>query len=157
MKRKLLRSLASLIQAAILVMIVGSAYANEPAGYKIVDGIALYYAVIPAEMVRGHPKEHPEGAMHGGVPSGKHFHHVMVAVFVAKTLDRITDAEVKATVSEIGLSGETKTLEPFTIAGALTYGNYFEMPSKTIYRIKVEVRRPGSPETIETEFEYTHH
>ena len=157
MKRELLRSLASLMQAGIFVVIAGAAVASEPGGYKVADGIAVYYAVLPAEMIRGHSKEHPEGAMHGGVPSGKHFHHVMVALFEAKTLDRITDAEVEATVTEIGLSGKTKDLEPFTVAGALTFGNYFEMPSQTIYRIKVRVRKPGSPETVEAEFEYTHH
>lgn len=157
MKHKLLRSLACLAQAAILVSIAGASFASEPGGYKVVGGIGIYYAVLPAEMIRGHPKGHPEATMHGGVPSGKHVHHVMVALFEAKSLDRITDAEVKATVSEIGLSGKTKTLEPFTVAGALTYGNYFEMPSQTIYRIRVEVRRPGSPETIEALFEHTHH
>jgi len=157
MKQKLLRNLACLAQVAILVSIAGVSFASEPGGYKVVDGTAIYFAVLPAEMIRGHPKGHPETTMHGGVPSGKHVHHVMVALFEAKSFDRITDAEVKATVSEIGLAGKTKNLEPFTVAEALTYGNYFEMPSQTIYRVKVAVRRPGSSETIEAMFEYTHH
>lgn len=157
MKHKVLRSLACLAQAAILVSIAGASFASEPGGSKVVDGTAIYFAVLPAEMIRGHPKGHPETTMHGGVPSGKHVHHVMVALFEAKSFDRITDAEVKATVSEIGLAGKTKNLEPFTVAEALTYGNYFEMPSQTIYRVKVAVRRPGSSETIEAMFEYTHH
>ncbi len=157
MKHKVLRSLACLAQAAILVSIAGASFASEPGGYKVVDGTAIYFAVLPAEIIRGHPKGHPEATMHGGIPSGKHVHHVMVALFEAKSFDHITDAEVGATVSEIGLAGKTRNLEPFTVAGALTYGNYFEMPSQTIYRIRVEVRRPGSPETIEATFEYTHH
>lgn len=157
MKYKLLRSLACLAQTVIFVSIAGVSIASEPADYKVADGIGIYYAVLPAEIVRGHPKGHPEATMHGGVPSGKHIHHVMVALFEGETLDRITDAEVQATVLEIGLSGETKNLEPFTIAGALTYGNYFEMPSQTVYRIKVEVRRPDSQKVVKTVFEYTHH
>tara|TARA_R110000824_G_scaffold341081_1_gene527556 strand:- start:281 stop:754 length:474 start_codon:yes stop_codon:yes gene_type:complete len=157
MKYKLLRSLACLAQVAILSSIATVSFATEPSDYTVADGIGIYYAVLPAEIIRGHPKGHPEAAMHGGIPSGKHVHHVMIALFEGESLDRITDAEVKATVWEIGLSGETKNLESFTIAGALTYGNYFEMPSQTIYRIKVEVRRPGSPKTVETIFEYDHH
>lgn len=157
MKRQLTKSLACLAQVAILMLSAGASFANEPGGYKIAHGIVIYYAVLPAEMIRGHAKEHPEATMHGGVPSGKHYHHVMVALFEEKSLNRITNAEVKATVSEIGLSGETKNLEPFTVSGALTYGNYFEMPSQTIYRIRVEIRRPGSPEAIEGVFEYSHH
>ena len=157
MKYKLLRSLACLALGAILSSIATVSIASQPGDYIVADGIGIYYAVLPAELIQGHPKGHPETTMHGGVPSGKHIHHVMVALFDGKSLDRITDAEVKATISEIALSGETKKLEPFTVAGALTYGNYFEMPSQTIYRIRVEVRRPGSPKTIEAVFEYNHH
>ncbi len=154
MKHMTLKSLASL---AVLVSIAGTSFASEPRGYKVVDGTAIYFVVQPAEMIRTYPKGRPEAGMHGGVPSGKHIHHVMVALFDAKSFERITDASVKATVSEIGLAGKTKALEPFTIAKALTYGNYFEMPTQTVYRVKVEVRRPGSRKVIEAKFEYTHH
>jgi hypothetical protein len=157
MKHILLRILTCLAPAAILVSVAGSAFASEPGGYKVVDGTVIYFAVLPAEIIRGHPKGHAEAVMHGGVPNGKHVHHVMVALFEAGSFDRITDAEVKATVSEIGFAGKTETLEPFTVAEVLTYGNYFEMPNQTIYRITVAVRRPNSPKTVEATFEYEHH
>ena len=115
-----LRSLACLALGAILSSIATVSIASQPGDYIVADGIGIYYAVLPAELIQGHPKGHPEVTMHGGVPSGKHIHHVMVALFDAKSLDRITDAEVKATISEIALSGETKNLEPFTVAEALT-------------------------------------
>lgn len=157
MKHMTLKRLACLAQAAIFMSIASVSYASEPRGYKVVDGMALYFVVMPAEMIRTYPKGRPEAGMHGGVPSGKHIHHVMVALFDAKSFARITDAEVKATVSEIGLAGKTKALEPFTVAEALTYGNYFDMPSQTVYRIKIEVLRPGSRKSIVAKFEYTHH
>jgi len=40
-------------------------------GYRqVVDGMAVYFGIVPAELVRGHPPHHPEGTMHGGAPIG---------------------------------------------------------------------------------------
>ena len=79
-----------------------------------------------------------------------------VALFDAATGKRITGAQVSARVSELGLSGTEKKLEPMTIAGAISYGNYFRMSGTGIYRIRVQVRRPGMAQAIEAEFEYSH-
>ena len=152
-----LRYAISLAQAAIIVLVAGTAFAADAPGQKVVDGIQIYYAVTPAEIIRGYPKDAPEASMHGGMPVGRHYHHVMVALFESKSLDRITDAKVTARVREIGLSGVEKELEPIMIAGALTYGNYFKMPSLTIYKIDLAIRRPGFPHIVETSFEFRHH
>jgi hypothetical protein len=158
MKRTILKTLSLLAPLAFLLSVTtGTSLASDNEGYKTVDDTIIYFAVLPAEIIRGHQKDHPEASMHGGVPGGSHVHHIMVALFEAKTFDRITDANVEATVTEIGMAGKTKTLEPFTVAEALTYGNYFEMPSQALYRVHVTVRRPGSNKTVETTFEYTHH
>lgn len=134
----------------------GVAVAADPSGYRVVDGLTLYYAVVPAEMVRGHPKEHAENTMHGGIPKGMHSHHVMVALFAGKGLERVTDAEVKATMGEVGLAGTQKRLEPFTVAEALTYGNYFEFSPLTTYIIEFTVQRPGSSRIVKSRVEYKH-
>jgi len=144
----------------LLLMILGAqaAYAaNDAENYKVVDGVAIYFGVMPAEMILGHPKEHEERQMHGGVPAGKHRDHLVVALFDNATGKRITDAQVTATVGEIGLTGESKKLGPMKIAGTVTYGNYFDMPSRNIYRIRVQIRLPGVPRTIEAEFTHRHY
>ena len=132
------------------------AVADTHSGYFVKDGIAVYYAVLPAEIIRGHPKQHPEAAMHGGVPGGPHVHHLLLGLFEAKSLERIVDAEVTATVGEVGLAGQQRKLEPFTVAGALTYGNYFDMLPRTDYRVTAEIRRPGSKEAMRVEFDFKH-
>lgn len=149
-------ALLAFVLLATSVLSVAPAAADTHSDYLVDHGIAIYYAVIPAEMIRGHPKQHPEATMHGGVPNRPHAHHIMVALFDEASLDRIVDAEVTATVSEIGLAGEKKTLEPFTVAGALTYGNYFELRPNTTYRVRVEVKtpRPGAPASVEFEFKH---
>jgi hypothetical protein len=148
----------STLMALVISVLLASAraMANAPGGYLVDHGVAVYYAVIPAEMIRGHSSQHPEATMHGGVPNRSHVHHVMVALFDAATLERIVDAEVTATVSEIGLAGQQKRLEPFTVADALTYGNYFEMRPRTHYRIRVDIKRSGSQSAARVEFEFKH-
>ena len=147
----------SLLLAAVFSLLSGAAFAADSSDYRVVDGLAIYYATVPAEMIRGHPKGHTEAVMHGGVPAGKHVHHVMIALFDSESLERITDAQVTASVGEIGLAQTKKKLEPFAVADALTYGNYFEFSALATYTVDIEVRRSEWSKVIKTRFEYKHH
>jgi hypothetical protein len=155
--------MTNIIHLCRLVMLVAlTLVASRPStaatnsGYVVDHGVAVYYAIVPAEVIRGHSKQHSEVAMHGGVPDRPHVHHVMVAVFHASTLERIVDASVTATVGEIGLAVDQRQLEPFTVAGALTYGNYFDLLPSTDYRVRIDVSVPGSENQARIEFEYKH-
>ena len=123
---------------------------------KVVDGMAMYLGVMPAEIIRGHAKSHPEARMHGGPPAWRHRDHVVLAVFDNTTGKRIEDAEVTAEVTGLGLAPQIKPLDPMAIADTVTYGNYFNMSGDGIYRIQVRVRRPGSPRAVEATFSYRH-
>jgi hypothetical protein len=112
--------------------------------------------IVPAETIRARPEDYAEFKMHGGVPSGKSMYHVMVAVFDANTGLRVTDAQVRARVEDVGLTSEEKKLEPMQIAGALTYGNFFRMAGQGTFRITVQIRRPGATRAIEMQFEHRH-
>lgn len=144
------------IMSVIAALFLNGAYAADVPTHKVVDGMAIYLGVLPSEMVLGHPHSHTEAGMHGGVPAGKHQYHVLVALFDAASGKRIANAQVKARVSELALSGAEKKLEPMHIADTITYGNYFRMSSAAIYRIQVQIRRLGMAQTIEAEFEYQH-
>jgi hypothetical protein len=122
-------------------------------GYRqVVDGVAVYFGMMPAELVRGHPQEHPEGQMHGGVPVGEN--HIMVALFEDKTGKRITRAELTATITGPGNFKAEKKLEPMIIAGAVTFGNYFTMPGPGPYRIDLAIRLPGGTKSLRAHFEW---
>ena len=140
--------------AVLLMCVVMPAYSEETGSlHQAVAGVEIYLGVVPAAMVRDHPRQHPEGRMHGGT-TGRGY-HVMVALFEAKTGARITDAQVGARlVSSTQSAPETK-LEPMTIAGAQTYGNYFDMAPGGSYRIDVSIRRPGVAEPIHATFHWT--
>ena len=144
------------ILAAVLVVFSGAAYAQSSSDYAVVDGVAVYYAVLPAEMLRSYPQGSGEAKMHGGVPGGKHVHHLQIALLDAKTSARIEDARVSARVTEIGLGGTEKLLEPFQIGDALTYGGYFEFQKRDLYEIRVRAVLPEGGRVIEKTFEYRH-
>ncbi|MBI3777619.1 MAG: hypothetical protein HY274_01680 [Gammaproteobacteria bacterium] len=120
-------------------------------GYQqVADGVAIYFGILPAELVRGHPSVHPESGMHGGVPVGEN--HITVALFEDKTGKRITRAEVTATITGPGNFKAEKKLESMVIAGAATFGNYFTMPGPGPYRIALRIRTPGIGHDIEATF-----
>lgn len=136
-----------LLAGLLLVSPAGAAVGSYR---QVVDGVAVYFGVMPAELVRGHPREHPESEMHGGVPVGEN--HIMVALFEDKTGKRITRAEVTATITGPGNFKAEKKLEPMVIAGAASFGNYFTMPGPGPYRIAVRIRTPGIGHDIEASF-----
>ena len=143
--------------ASIMALLLASAFAADSSQHKVVHGVAIYLGVLPAEMILWHPRSRTEAEMHGGVPAGRNQQHIVVALFDNATGKRITAARVKANVSEIGLSGVQKKLEPMLIAGTVSYGNYFDMPAASNpYRINVRIELPGVAEAIEAQFDYRH-
>jgi len=110
------------------------AMADDSNRHLQVDGMSVYLGVIPAQLTQEHPK------MHGGGADREHRYHVMIALFDSKSGARITDAKLKATVSQLGLAGITEVLEPMR-GEPLSYGNYFTMRKPELYRIRVDIQR----------------
>ncbi len=134
-------------------MAAGPARAVDSEYHKVVDGVVIYLGVVPTHVVQDRPSVTP---MHRGVPGRTAYHHVMIALFEVQTGKRIKNAEVTASVQELGLASETKKLEPMEVAGAMSYGNYFAMSADNIYRIRLEIRRPEAPGVVEAQLQYVH-
>jgi hypothetical protein len=129
----------------------------DETSYRVTDNVLIYLGVLPANMIRGeHPSTHTESLMHGGVPAGADEYHVLIALFNATTYERLSNARVSARVSEVGLSGEEKTLEPMDIANTITYGNYFQMKGRGPFKIEVSINVPGARDEIKVVFEHRH-
>ena len=136
--------------ATALLSVAVTALAVDTTYHRVVGGVAIYFGILPAELVRGHPPGHPESGMHGGVPVGEN--HLTVALFKDKTGVRITRAKVSATITGPDSFKVTKKLEPMIIAGNATYGNYFSMPGPGPYRIVLHIQAPDVRESIEAVF-----
>ena len=54
--------------AALVVLPVFAAPGAETGQVARVNGMDVFYGVIPAEIIRGHPAGDTETKMHGGVP-----------------------------------------------------------------------------------------
>lgn len=145
------------VLAWIALAIVPSAvFAHVSNETQSAAGLKVDLGIVPAETIRARPEEYAEWKMHGGVPSGRSMYHVMVAIFDAKTGQRVTDAQVRARVEEVGLTSEDKKLEPMQVANAVTYGNFFRMAGQGTFRITVQIRRPGTTRAVELQFEHRH-
>jgi len=137
-----------------LIFTTSQAMSSVSSLHKTINGLDIYLGVLPAEMVLGHPLEHPESQMHGGVPPGTRF-HILVALFNNKTGKRISNASVTATVMGTAAVNISKTLEPMAIAGAPSYGNYFKMAGYAPeHRIILKIRGPDIKGVVRTTFEW---
>jgi hypothetical protein len=146
----LVRSIATV--ALMLAPFV--ALAMDTGQTKMADGLTVYVGALPAAMLARHAPAHPERQAHGGPPSGAHIYHIVIALFDAASGARVEDATVTARVASLGLAGTQKPLEPMRIADTITYGNYFNLPTKGPYRIDVEIAR--GTRTIKVAFDYEH-
>lgn len=146
-------SLAAGILLAVLA-VQGLSAAGE--SHKTAGGLTVYLGVLPAAMIQGEAREHILAA-HGDIPSGRHAYHVMVALFDAASGERIEDASIiTARVEPRRLVSATRRLEPMTIAGAITYGNYFTMADEDPHDITISVTRAGADEPVVVSFSYEH-
>lgn len=154
MVRRLRAAAAELAIAASIAVIAGAgALAAETV--QTVGGLAIYLGVVPAEILQGHPSEHPEKKMHRGAPSDtRRQRHVLIAVFDAASGTRIEDAVVTAKVGEAGLAKVEKRLDAMPIAGAASYGNFFSMPAGRTYQIDVRVLQPTTGRAVDARFTY---
>lgn len=146
----------SVIGLVLLCALVSTSFGQDSGGSEVVDGIVAYYGVVSSEIVGTHTPNHPEAEMHGGIPADKRAHHLVIALFEQGSFDRITNAEVSGTVAELGMAGQTKPLELFSINDSLTYGNYFNFTRGTKYQITVSVLVPGKKADVKFRFEYEH-
>ena len=129
--------------------------AQNASGSKTVDGLTVYFGVLPAALLRGDAKQHVEEA-HGDVPRGPHAYHVVAAVFDAESGRRVEDATIDARVGPLRLGSVTRRLEPMAIAGALTYGNIFTLRVDGPYQIAFIVTVPHRADPVVVEFSYEH-
>lgn len=154
MHTKFLRYSIAGVLALLLALAPLTASASENTQYQIVDGVSIYVGVLPAEMLLGHPKEHHEREMHGGVPAGTNRYHIVVALFDAASGKRITYAQVKIGGASIGMAAARNKAEPMLVNSQVTYGNYVTLPGQGPYKIQIEIRRTGTSKVIEVEFDY---
>ncbi|HUJ87535.1 MAG TPA: c-type cytochrome [Burkholderiales bacterium] len=122
--------------------------------HKVVAGTEIYLGVISAAELRAeHPKPDAQTAVLGRIPRGKDYYHLNVSLFDSRTRAGIKDAQVKATVSDPIMGGETKTLKRMAFNKTVSYGGFFRIPaSANPYTVTVRISMPGASQPIKAEF-----
>lgn len=118
-----------------------------------VGGMNIYLGLVPAERIRDYPKESPERAVGGGVPSGTDYYYVNVSLADGNSKQPIANAHVAVEVQEVGLSSQSKNLEPLP-AGPGSYGSYVRMKKNAAYVVTVAVRTPDTLGATKARFNY---
>ena len=154
--RSLSQRLLILTCAVVSLALSSATIAADPGQPIRAGGLEIFYGVIPAEILLGHPGSHEERKMHGGTPKGRGQYPLIVSVFEGNNQKRLENSTVTARVGEIGLSVQEKRLEPMQFGGTVTYGNYFRMAAPGPYRIELEIRRESAPKPVKSTFEYSH-
>lgn len=151
------RAMAALLGGLCVISLPGgAAQAADTDQSKTSGGVTVYLGVVPAEIVKGLPAaSSTERPMHGRIPKGPHEYHLVAAVFDASSGVRVSDANVTAEVSGLGLSGSKKKLEPMQIAGTTTYGGFVDLPGFDLYTVKLIVERSGASPAV-LQFKYDH-
>lgn len=123
---------------------------------KIVDGMEVFYGVVPAEIISKRADVH-DPKMHGGKRRSAGSHHVIVSISDSKTGQHISDATVIATVTPLGLAPQEKRLDPMLINESTTYGNFFDFPpGSDPFRISLKITRPNVPAHSGATLEFEH-
>jgi hypothetical protein len=141
------------ITALAIFATADTALAQDTRQHVTAGAVEIYYGFLPAEVADRRTAAHDAAPMHGRARRGDY--HLMIALY-AKGGERITEANVSATVGELGMAGARKTLEPMVIGDTITFGNYFPMRSATQYRVAIEIRLPRAARPIEARFDYHH-
>lgn len=142
-------ALKTALLAVVLAMPRARAAGSDYANMKSIEGMQVFLGVMPSELLsQGAADVH-------GVPTGRGYHHVVVAVFDEKTGKRLTDLEIAARVESIGRTVvEEKPLQAMLTNRVVSFGNFFAMPGGDDYRIHLNIRRHHR--TSNVTFNYRH-
>ena len=157
MSKGLMRTKIGGLVAGAMMMFAPSSSAGQAGMSQLADGVLVYLGVIPTEVMLEHRAFYPGHFAGEAVPTGKNVYHVTLALFDHATGERITDADVEARISPLGLVGPKKGFHTMTEAGALTFFEYVTLSPHDRYVIHVTVRRPQATEVVEATFEYPLH
>ena len=143
---------ATALLPMLIVLLLGpAAAAGSKSGGVTKDGVSVYYVVIPASTLRQSSQDQLNPA--GSIPENPDAHHLMVVLFSASTLERIEAAKITAIMTDMIGPDERKQLTPHTMGGFLMYGNYFSMPARVGYRVRLELTLPKTQREIRITFD----
>lgn len=113
--------------------------------HKVVDGTEVFLGIMRAQAGAGQQAGKP--------PRGKGYYHLNISLVDSTSKANIGDATVRLDVSD-ALARESRTLQPLTVNGVVSYGGYFRLLGSNPYTITAQIERPGVAGARDVKFEY---
>ena len=120
--------------------------------HKTVGNAEVFFGITTAASIRAAQKTRSAISI-ANVPKSGDYYHVNISLRDRRTNVLITDAQVEARVEDLAMRGETKALDIIAVNTGISYGGFFELPTKGRYGISVKIQRPDS-QPAEVKFEF---
>ena len=140
--------------SASMVAPVAVAAPPQDPYHKVVGNTEIFFGIASADAIRGAQKTQAAPPI-AGIPNGADFYHVNVSLRDRITKVVVTNAQVEARVEDPAQRGESKALEVTAINKAISYGAFFQFPTKGRYVVTVKIQRPDAAQPGEVRFEYS--
>ncbi len=148
--------MSSVILAVITLFAVSNLHATDSSWNAESKSYKVYLGAVSANLLKKKPYLiDRDKALHGGIgKQGSASKHIMVSVFRKGDHERVLDATVIGEIKHKKLIGGAKIrkpLEKMVTSGAITYGNFFNMTEKGVYKISIEIfesDKNGSEEVV---------
>jgi len=149
-------NLAFKFSASLLMLLAFSSVTNADHSHQHIKsmGIDVYMMVMPAEIIGGYPKDHPETLMHRSERrvDGNQF-HISIGVLEEKNGRRIQNLEVSARIIAKDYLGPVKKMGKMTMQGEPGFGNYFVTPDFGAYKVEVKIQHVNQSDALIVTFE----
>jgi hypothetical protein len=149
----------AIIRLGVIVVLVGAGWTLAPAATfeATTPSFRVHLGVVSAVTLRKAPELIDwEKRLHGNLIEQPDMQHVLVSVFSVKSGQRVEDATVIAAMRSEERKAATieRPLERMRTAGAISYGNFFEMPRAGNYEITVRIYLPQGNRAETVKFDY---
>ena len=122
--------------------------------HKVIGNTEIFFGIVSANSIRAEQKNRGVAVI-ADIPDGADYYYVNVTLRDRTSEALVTNAQVVARVEDPALRGESKTLDLMAINRGISYGSFFELPTKGRYLISVTVKRPDASQPAETRFEFS--
>jgi cytochrome c5 len=120
--------------------------------HKTIGNTEVFFGITSAESIRSAQRNRRMISI-ANVPEGAAYYHVNVSLRDRATNVLVTNAQVEARVEDPAMRGESKSLDIIAVNTGISYGGFFELPTKGRYVITVKIQRPDS-QPAEARFEF---
>ena len=140
--------------SATMVVPIATPVAPLDPYHKIIGNTEIFFGIASANSIRAAQKNRAVAVM-ADVPDGADYYYVSVSLRDRTSKALVTNAQVTARVEDPLQRGESKALDLMAMNQGISFGSFFELPTKGRYFVTVTVQRPDASQPAETRFEFS--